>query len=61
MEWKCKFCGCTMHISDDDFNYFGEEELWGHIQMEHEDIFKDVQDLETPFMLEECYNKIKGD
>ncbi len=34
-----------------------EESLWGHIQMEHEEKFDEVQDLETPDMIEECYEK----
>lgn len=55
-KWKCKFCGCI--IFNDDFDDFDEENLWGHIQMDHEDIFDDVRDLETPFMLEECYDEV---
>lgn len=46
--YKCKYCG-------EIFDEFDEEAMWGHIQMEHEEIFKEVQDLETPYMLEECY------
>jgi hypothetical protein len=47
--FRCKHCG------------FGcwdvEEELWGHVQMHHEDKFKEVQNWETPFMIEECYEE----
>ena len=51
--YKCKYC---------DFNYWDvdndvEEALWGHIQMEHEDKFEGVQDWETPYMIEECYEE----
>ena len=56
LTWKCKFCGCE--IPNEDFAYFDEENLWGHIQVEHEDVFEDVRDLDTPFMLEECYEEV---
>lgn len=51
--WKyvCNYC---KEIIEDD-----EQSLWGHIQLEHGKIFKDIQDLETPYMLEECYEKVK--
>ena len=56
MRWKCKICNKVIEIEEeDDFGYFGEEELWGHIQMEHKDVFEEVQDLDTPDMLDECY------
>lgn len=58
--YKCKFCGATIKEdrSDDEwFSYFGEEMLWGHVQMAHESLFKEMQDLPTPFMLEECYDE----
>ena len=57
MGWKCKYCGDV--ISADDFDYFDEENLWGHIQMEHEAVFEEVQNFETPFMIEECYEEVK--
>lgn len=46
--WLCKYCGAI-------FEEYDEEDLWGHIQMMHEDVFEEVEDLETPFMIEECY------
>ncbi len=49
MAYVCKCCG---EIITDD-----EQELWGHIQMEHEDVFDEVQDSDTPWMLEECYEE----
>lgn len=60
MVYICKHCGemvvdtnngDSIHLRD------WEEELWGHIQMEHEDVFDDVQDWETPDMLDECYEE----
>ena len=49
----CKFCGCTFDkVDDEDI----DELLWGHIQMRHEDVFDEVQDWETPYMIEECYD-----
>lgn len=55
--YKCKTCGKTIELYSCDFDCFGEEVLWGHIQLEHEDVFEEVQDLETPFMIEECYEE----
>lgn len=52
--WKCNICGEIINI-DEDFIGDYDEILWGHIQMEHEEKFKEVVDWETPFMLEECY------
>lgn len=63
MKYKCKTCGQEIEFADDEFDcggYYhpdGEELLWGHIQLEHEDKFEEVQDLETPFMIEECYEE----
>ena len=56
--FKCKCCGdyiCEDPEYEDWFEYCGEEELWGHIQLGHPEIFKECQNLETPYMLEECY------
>ena len=50
-ELRCKHCGAI--IDGDD------ESLWAHIQLEHEEIFEEVQDLETPFMIEECYEEVE--
>lgn len=46
--YKCNYC-------EETFEDFDEQTLWGHIQMEHEDVFEEVQNLDTPYMLEECY------
>lgn len=48
-KYTCKLC-------DETFDDFDEQELWGHIQTEHENTFKTVQNLETPQMLEELYD-----
>ena len=51
-EWKCRCCG--MEVEGD------EEALWGHIPIRISIKFKEVQDLETPFMLEICYEKARA-
>ena len=56
--YKCKACGQTFVEDKEDaawFSDYGEESLWGHLQLEHPDIFVECRDLETPFMLEEYY------
>lgn len=64
MRYKCKTCGYEIEFAREEFNgdghYHpdGEEMLWGHIQMQHEDKFEEVQDWETPFMIEECYEEV---
>ncbi len=51
--FKCKHCDFSCWDVDNDV----EEALWGHIQMHHEDVFKEVQNWETPDMIEECYEE----
>lgn len=59
---KCKYCGLVITFDKSEFNgngYYhpdGEEMLWEHIQMEHEDVFEEVKDWDTPSMIEECYD-----
>lgn len=60
MVYICKHCGEI--VADIKWNHDShfedwDEDLWGHIQMEHEDVFDDVQDWETPDMLDECYEE----
>jgi hypothetical protein len=61
--YKCKYCGHKMKFTEEEmygdghYHPDGEEQLWGHIQLDHEDIFADVCDLDTPLMLEECYEE----
>lgn len=55
--YRCKICGRKIGFYDIDFDYCGEEELWEHIQMYHEDKFEEVQNWETPDMIEECYEE----
>ena len=58
MSYQCRICGSTFecrHI--EDFTDWGEEALWGHIQNDHPEVFEEVRDWETPFMLEECYDE----
>ncbi len=51
--FKCKYCDFAYWDVDNDV----EEALWGHIQMHHEDKFEEVQNWETPDMIEECYKE----
>ena len=54
--YKCKHCGEIFGpYTKVAFFKDGEEELWGHIQINHEDIFDEIQNLETPYMIEICY------
>lgn len=63
LKYCCNICGEIIGFPEDEFDCGGyshpdgEELLWGHIQLEHEEIFKEVKDLETPFMIEECYTE----
>lgn len=52
--FKCKHCGFTCWDVDNDV----EEELWGHIQMNHSEKFEEVENLDTPLMIEECYELV---
>lgn len=57
LQYKCKLCNCTIHgeatgLDDDEFP---EEDLWGHIQIAHAEVFEECQNWETPCMLEEYY------
>lgn len=57
--YKCKFCGTIFGpYTKTTFHENGEEELWGHIQMNHEDVFEENQNLETPDMLRVCYREL---
>lgn len=58
MKYICKYCGYEIE-EDNLFNDDIEEDLWGHIQMNHEDIYENIQDLESPDMIEECYEIIE--
>ena len=51
--YKCKHCNFSYWDVDDDV----EEALWGHVQMHHKDKFEEVQNWETPDMIEECYKE----
>ena len=51
--YKCRHCNFSCWDVDNDV----EEELWGHIQMHHKDKFAEVQNWETPDMIEECYEE----
>jgi hypothetical protein len=50
-KYKCKCCGNVFE--------WDEEILWGHIQIEHAEIFEDVENLDTPYMLEECFEEVE--
>lgn len=52
--YKCKHCSFSYwDVGDDDV----EERLWGHIQLYHGNKFEEVQNWETPDMIEECYEE----
>ena len=63
--FTCGYCGEEFEIDINDFDCGGEfhpdgeEILWWHIQLEHPDVFEDVKELETPDMIEECYEEDK--
>ena len=52
--YQCKACGEVIPFDEIDW----EEDLWGHLQMNHEDIFEECQDWETPYMVEEYYEPV---
>lgn len=49
----CEFCGEMIEDETEEW----EELLWGHIQMLHEKEFEEMQDLDTPNMIDECYQE----
>lgn len=56
--YRCLLCGKEFCCEDDyDFDCNVEEELWGHIQMEHEEEFEECQDWDTPYMVEEYFER----
>ena len=62
--YVCKYCGEAFECLEDEdfdewFDEFGEEMLWGHLQYNHEKVFDAIEEYETPFMLEECYDEIR--
>ena len=54
--YKCKYC--DNHFIKEDWDEDLDETLWGHIQMDHEEIFEDLQNLETPDMIEIAYDTV---
>ena len=55
--YTCKICGKEFECEDDDdFDWNVEEDLWGHIQKEHEEEFEECQDWNTADMIEEYYD-----
>lgn len=50
----CQVCGAKVYGGEGD----QEEWLWGHIQRRHPDVFEEMQDLESPDMIEECYQLV---
>lgn len=56
--YKCTLCGEEFYCeSDNSFDEYVEEEVWGHIQMTHEEEFEECQDWDTPTMIEEYYER----
>ena len=54
MIFKCKHC--YQEFDCDEENY--EETLWGRLQMIHEKIFNEYQNYDTPYMIENNYEKM---
>lgn len=59
-KWRCNICGELLDIDEDFFDDV-EEILWGHIQLEHEDVFEECQNWETPYMIEEYFEVEEDD
>lgn len=56
--FTCKLCGRKFYYeNEDDVEYYGDEELWGHIQTNHEEEFEECQDWATPEMIEEYFER----
>ena len=51
MSYECLVCGEVLNCAYADI----EETLWGHLQMEHEQLYERIQHLETPTMIEYHY------
>lgn len=54
-KYRCYLCDKVIVTDNEDW----DEDLWGHIQMEHEEEFEECRDLETPYMIEEYFEEIK--
>lgn len=56
--YECKHCK-ERFIKEDwiDAGQDFEEALWGHVQMEHSEVFEELQDLETPCMIDAVYER----
>lgn len=50
----CIHCGEVFVFEYDDDP---EEELWAHLQFDHSEVHEELQDWDTPEMLEECYDQ----
>lgn len=56
-EYKCTICGETFYCEgDDDFDNVVEE-LWNHLEMEHEDAFQECEDWNDSDMIEEFFER----
>lgn len=60
--FKCKDCGSEFVADDPEdrswFADYGEEALWGHLQVDHPEVYEEYQNLETPDMLEVCFEHL---
>lgn len=57
MEGICKCALCDHEFEAEDIEEI-EELLWGHIQMDHEEEFEKIQNLETPYMIAGYYDYV---
>lgn len=54
--YQCKFDGEIVATSDTENKFDDvEEDLWGYIQTNYKELFEGIQNLDTPDMLEICY------
>ena len=53
----CTHCNEIIARGDsmEDLAFEADQDLWGHIQTRHEELFDEIQNFETPDMIEECY------
>lgn len=56
--YRCKYC--NEHFIKEDWYEVSDidECLLGHIQMDHEEVFDELQNLETPDMISIAYDVI---
>ena len=57
---RCNLCGksvCSFDWNEDMYDEDIDEDIWGHLQFKHPEEFEELQDWDTPEMIEEVYTK----